>query len=226
MNENRSKQLERDGFALAWRLRFEGFADETKAEESRIEAALQKIMRTHPLYPWIQGQRGVGEGGVGRLLGCVGSLSNFDTVSKLWAYCGMAVRDGRAPKRAKGERSGWSPQARVICYQIGEAIVKGGTGHYRDLYDLKRKEYLDRPRVGPSGCPFGQEHRGMARALDAKTGWSRKTGAGRTVQCVKTDPETGVVSSAHVYAAAKRYAVKMLLKDLWIEWRRVRPTVA
>ena len=87
-----------------------------------------------------------------------------------------------------------------MCFLIGEAIVKVGKGGpYRVAYDAKYAEYLARPRTGPSECPFGQVH-----------------GTGKPVKC----PPTG-----HVHNAAMRYAVKCLLRDMWVEWRHVVPVV-
>lgn len=190
--------------------------------EQAVDRKLTQYIAQHPLAPFVARTAGLGAGGLGRLLAVTHSLDRFKSPAALWSYLGLAVREGRAPKRATGERARWSPRGRVVCYQIGDAIVKLGRGPYRELYDRKRAEYLARPRVGPSGCPFGQTHSGVARAHDPGTGWQRKTGDARIVQCIKTDAE-GNTTSAHVHAAAMRYAVKKLVLHLWVEWQRVRP---
>ena len=136
------------------------------------------------------------------------------------------------PRTAKRPLGGWgalatggtayAPQGRVVCFQIGEVLVKqnaqtivyqsgpqaGKTVHrtaspYRLLYDQKKAQYLsnsgDHVRRGESDCPFGQVHRNKN---------------GTIVGC----------GDKHAHNAAQRYAVKMLLKDLWVEWYRRRPT--
>ncbi len=144
------------------------------------------------------------------LLGVTGNIDRFPTVSKLWKYLGLHVVDGHAPKREKGVAwthtnctfahsltckpdcktdhhpscvpggigNAYAPQGRVVCHQIGEAIVKvGGDGPYRRAYDQK-KAYYEAER---------QE-------------WTQ----------------------ARRHNAAMRYAVKELVKALWIEWHTRR----
>ena len=65
-------------------------------------------------------------------------------MSKLWAYLGMHVDDGMAPHRHRGQRANWSAQGRVVCHQIGVAIVRVRRGRYRAAYDRKKAEYLAR----------------------------------------------------------------------------------
>jgi hypothetical protein len=162
------------------------------------------------MAPWIAEQRGIGLPGFARLLGVTGDISRFPTVSKLWKYLGLHVVDGRAPKREKGVPwthtdckfqhlltcpadcktdhhpncvpggvgTAYAPQGRVVCHQIGDAIVKmGGGGPYRRAYDEKKAYYeAERPD------------------------WTQ----------------------ARRHNAAARYAVKELVKNLWIEWHTRR----
>lgn len=217
---NHAGALERDGFEAGWVDAITAGADPIINLEHTLEKSLVALVRQHPMAGFIERDcPGLGLGGFGRLLGCTGTLDNFANVAKLWAFLGMHVVGGRAPRRVKGTRSNWSRQGRVVCHQIGDAIVKLGRGQYHAAYAKKRAEYLARPRLGPSGCPFGHEHRGDEKREDAK-GWKRKIGVDRVVQCVKTKDD-GAESSAHVHMASMRYAVKELLKDLWVEWRRL-----
>jgi hypothetical protein len=171
--------MQRDGLDGVWLAPAQTTADDLKTLEKAIDRQLVRLVKQHPLADWIVGQRGIGLPGFARLLGITGSLDRFATVSKLWAYLGMHVVDGAAPRRKKGEKANWSPQGRVLCHQIAESIVKAGHGPYRAAYDRKKGEYeSDRPD------------------------WTQ----------------------ARRHNAAMRYAVKTLLKELWIEWRRVMPT--
>jgi hypothetical protein len=119
----------------------------------------------------------------------------FATVSKMWAYLGMHVDgDGTAPQRRRGQQANWSAQGRVVCYQLAASIVRVRRGGYREAYDRKKAEYLARPRRGPSTCPFGQTH---------------------------TDRQRQVIACGlmHAHRAAMRYAIKLLLRDIWVAWR-------
>jgi hypothetical protein len=210
---------------------------EYESIERGIDRELTKLVRRHFMAPWIAEQRGIGLPGFARILGVTGPLDRFATVSKLWKYLGLHVTDGHAPRREKGVPwthsnctfshlrtckpdcttdhhpnctedgvgTAYAPQGRVVCRQLGESIVKVG-GPYRALYDAKRAEYLARERTGPSECVNGQTHR-------SKTG--------KVIRCVKQGDEGE--TSAHVYSMAVRYAVKCLIRDMWIEWRLRRP---
>jgi hypothetical protein len=75
---------------------------------------LQLKMRAHPLHPWLEAQRGVGEKQGARLLAAIGNpywntvTNKPRTVGQLWSYCGLAPvpvdHDGvRLPYTAIGE---------------------------------------------------------------------------------------------------------------------------
>jgi hypothetical protein len=83
-----------------------------------------------------------------------------------------------------------------MCHQLGVSIVRVRRGRYRKAYDRKKAEYLARPRLGPSACPFGQTH---------------STRKGEILTC-------GLM---HAHVAAMRYAVKLLLRDVWVAWRKL-----
>jgi hypothetical protein len=206
---NRVAALERDGLG--------DYAEPARAVvaqyeeiEKSIERVLVREAKRHFMADWISAQRGIGLPGFARLLGVTGNIDRFPTVSKLWKYLGLHVVDGHAPKRVKGESwthtdctfghlltckegcttdhhpncvpggigNAYAPQGRVVCHQLGEAIVKvGAGGPYRRAYDQKKAYYeSERPD------------------------WTQ----------------------ARRHNAAMRYAVKELVKNLWIEWHTRR----
>lgn len=206
---NRVSAMERDGLG--------DYAEPARAVvkqyeeiEKGIDRILSKEVKKHFMADWIADQRGIGLPGFARLLGVTGNIDRFPTVSKLWKYLGLHVVDGHAPKRVKGVPwthtncqgghlltckpecttdhhpnctpdgigTAYAPQGRVICHQIGEAIVKmGAGGPYRRAYDEKKTYYEgERPD------------------------WSQ----------------------ARRHNAAMRYAVKELVKNLWVIWHERR----
>ena len=116
--------------------------------------------------------------------------------------------EGKAPRRTKGQKLDYSPQGRTVCHQIADSIVKVGKGKYREFYDTKKADYMGRERTGESGCW-------------TLTGQVHKDKGGKVLACFKSngDGET----SGHAHNAAMRYAIKELLKDMWIEWRKRVP---
>ena len=184
------------GYPREWRAPLEAAVVALKKQEHAQRLHLLALVREHPLASWCRTAPGLGLAGLGMILASTGRLSRFANVAKLWAYLGMHVIGGRSPRRRAGAVANWSNRGRMTCFQLGEAIVKLKRGKYRLAYARKRAEYLGRSLVGPSGCPLGMHHRATS---------------GATAACISP-----AGTSAHVHAAAKRYAVKELLKDLWV----------
>jgi hypothetical protein len=179
---------------------------------------LQRTMRTHPLYPWIKEQRGIGDKTAARLLAAIGDPYWNDlydrprTVSELWQYAGHG--DPERSRRRKGQRVQYSPEAKMRLYLISEGCMKQldrtcpsdpdtgiakhaagcGCSVFRIVYDNRKTETLDRVhaapcvRCGPKGKP-----------AESGSPWSR----------------------AHRNADALRIVGKEILRDLWTEARKL-----
>ena len=57
---------------------------------------------------------GLGISSAASLITIIKDIERFSTVSKLWAYFGLDVRNGKAPKRKKGELANWSQRGRSL----------------------------------------------------------------------------------------------------------------
>lgn len=190
--------------------------DSIKALEHTATLNLQRLMRKHPLGPWVKAQRGVGDKQAARLLGVIGdpywhsAQDRPRTVSELWAYCGLHTLPARhstadaqgtsaggeyniAARRRKGQQSNWSDEAKKRAWLIATSCLKAG-GPYREVYDNRRAKTAQRAhavecvRCGPSGKP-----------AQPGTHWS----------------------PGHQHADALRITSKTILRDLWRESRRV-----
>jgi hypothetical protein len=167
-----------------------------KAAEHEAQLELIRVWRTHPLAPWAKSINGVGEKSIARLISHIGDPGERPNVAKLWAYCGLG---DPARKRFKGMTQAeafamGNPAAKKQCWLIGEAFVKTRNGPYRAVYDLAREQYAD--RVHATLCvrcgPAGKP------AVPGSP-WSLK----------------------HQHEAAKRKAVKVFLRDLWVASRHL-----
>lgn len=170
-------------------------------QRAEIDATknLQKTIADHPLFPWIEAQKGLGAKQTGRLLAAIGDPywnalhGRPRTIAELWSYCGYAVVGGLAPARRRGQKLTWSTTARMRMRMISESCMKSG-GPYREVYDQEKEFYSDAVheiacvRCGPAGNP----------AL----------------------PGTPL-SKNHIHARALRCVSKEILRDLWREARRV-----
>ena len=163
---------------------------------------LQRVMREHPLGPWVKSQAGIGEKQAARLLAAIGDPFWNDlherprTVSELWAFAGYAVHDGHAQARRKGQQANWSATAKMRTYLISKSCIKqtAEKSQFRRLYEKSRAKYADAvhthecKRCGPKGSP-------------AQPG--------------------SPLSLGHQDARATRRMSKAILKELWIESKRL-----
>ena len=70
-------------------------------------------------------------------------IKEFPTISKLWAFSGMHVVDGKAPKRKRGAKINWNPKMRVLCWKLGKSFVMVGD-FYKSLYRQFKEAYMQR----------------------------------------------------------------------------------
>ena len=168
--------------------------------EKQAVSNLELAMKNHPLGPWVKAQNGLGLKTVARLLSAIGDPYANElhgrprTVSELWAYCGFAVHDGKAQRRARGQKSNWSDTARMRTWNIVQPIIKNRNSPYRHLYD--------QVKVGLQGSVYDEHYEG--RKFQGKP-------------IVVGQP----LSAGHIHARAQRVVMKTILKDLWIESKRI-----
>jgi len=169
--------------------------DSLKAIEHEAELELKRIWRKHPLRAWANDYPGVGEKLIARLIAEIGDPGERPNPAKLWAYCGLGdpARKRKAGMTQEEAFKLGNPKAKKVCWLIGESFVKVNKGPGRECYDAARLKYAD--RVHEKVCvrcgPAGKP------ALPGSP-WSLK----------------------HQHEAAKRYAVKQFLKELWIASRQ------
>ena len=173
--------------------------DDLVSFEEDIVKELQKIMKEHPLGPWVKAQKGVGEKQAARLLAAIGDpywieAAEFEddegnvtvrqggprTVSQLWAYAGLHVGDdGASVRRRKGVQSNWKTEIKTRAYLVATSCIKHTSSPYRKVYDDRR-----------------------ARTAVTHPDWT----------------------PGHSHNDALRIVSKELLKDMWIEAKRLHET--
>ncbi|MFQ5405762.1 MAG: hypothetical protein ACE5DI_01240 [Candidatus Micrarchaeia archaeon] len=120
-----------------------------KALEAEIQKRFSPRISTHPVYVnYLSKFKGVGVLTSARLICFLGDCYNggneehekdrFPTVSKLWAYAGYSVDDGRAQRRKKGQKSNWNNRLKTLGFLIGDSFIKQRS-KYREIYDAERK---------------------------------------------------------------------------------------
>jgi hypothetical protein len=188
-------------------------ADGLEALERGAVLALQRRLRTHPLGAWVRSVVGVGEKTAARLLGAIGDPywnplhDRPRLVSELWAYCGLHGPHGR---KRKGVAANWNQDAKVRAYLVAEACIrwdgqpdKNGRPRaispYRAAYNAARSRYVD--KVHTEAC-------------------ARCGPAGKPAQ------PGSPWSDGHRHGAAMRLVMKALLRDLWLEAKKVHEVAA
>lgn len=196
--------------------------------EHGAELELKRALRKHPLGPWIKATVGIGEKQGGRLLAAIGDPATRRTVSQLWAYCGYHVLSaghsenghqknlaggdpssnpgqqgigthlghaGVAPTRKRGQKANWNSDAKMRAFLVAESCMKKRHSPYRIVYDNGRAKYAD--ALHPTECK--------------RCGPAGKPAAAGSP-----------LSDGHKHARALRLVAKAVLRDLWIEARRVQ----
>ena len=127
------------------------------------------------------------------LIPVIRSIGAFDTVSKYWAWWGLNVQDGKAPKRARGSTITWNAKLRTLAWKIGKQFVLQG--------DVYRKTYaMYKARLTAERMPLGN--------------------CSEYEECLsKMKKRSKPACKGHIDAMARRYAVKMFLSHLWEQWR-------
>jgi len=209
---NRIDRFEEYGFQEPQTINAKAAVAGLEQIEHTIDLELRSLVRQHPLAPWIKEQVGIGLDGFARLLGVTGPLDRFPTVSKLWKYLGLHVTpQGTAPKRRKGEA--WS---HTDCRFNHLRTCKPGckTDHHPNCVP---------GGVGTAYAPHGRTLCYLLGESIVKAGKGPYRAAydEKKAYYEQNRPDWPQIRR---HRAAMRYAVKMLIKELWLEWRAVLGT--
>ena len=245
-NENRLRQLTRDetdvdgeerGFGLTLDhpdvKRLAALVEALAKAEHDAELQLNRLMRKHPLGPWVKQARGVGEKQGARLLAAIGDPYWNDlhdrprTVSELWAYCGYHVlRTGQATLDAQCAHAGSGPAGGnpdhsgrdVHTSGVGVAASRARGQKANWSADAKMRAHLVAVSIVKAGGPYREVYDdGRAKYADTlHPADCRRCGpAGKPA--LAGSPR----SAGHQHAMALRLVAKAVLRDLWREAKRL-----
>lgn len=125
-----------------------------------------------PIWDWVTGVRGLGQGGLAaQLLAQIDDIGKFDTISKLWRFCGWAVIDGKIDRCKKGEKAPYNRRLKSICWLIADQFIKQQTPIYVDVYyaEKERQHHLHPEKIKVDGKWLYNDghlhHRAMRKAI-------------------------------------------------------------
>lgn len=248
-NENRLRQLTRieadaDGKERGFGLpldhpdvaRLAALVDALVKAEHNAQLNLERMMRRHPLGPWVKATRGVGEKQAARLLAAIGdpywnTLHNRPrTVSELWAYAGYHVlRTGQGAADSQTRNAGSGSTGGNLDQRSGEpqrasvgvaaTRVRGQRANWSAT--AKMRAHLVAVSIVKAGGPYREVY-DAARA--------KYEDAVHHVECRRCGPSGepaqpgSPLSAGHQHARALRAVAKAVLRDLWREAKRLHET--
>lgn len=192
------------------------------------EKQLIRAVKTLPIYTWAKGVSGLGEPSLAGIIGeCSGlnvetnewwTVGQMKSVSAMWKRLGLAVmggvRQGDATAgltKADWVEHGYVKTRRSVIWNVGECVVKAQW----------RKENT----VHAYGKFYGEE-KARLQALNESGEYAEQ--AVRIVERMKkagskplAENLAGRLTPGHINNRAKRHMTKRLIRDLWIEWRRL-----
>jgi len=152
---------------------------------------------TGPVWDWMTSIKGLGVGGeAAKLLAQIDDAGKFDTVSKLWRFCGYAVIDGHREYNTSGEKSHYNRRIKGICYCIADQFIRQQTPVYVEIYYSEKERQR---RIHPEkmcktcGCAWDD--------------------------CTQRNTHKSIYSDGHIHAMAIRKMIKIFLQHLWVVWR-------
>lgn len=122
-------------------------------------------------------------------------------VRSIWHYAGLHVKEGRSPRKQKGQRVDWDPVARTCVLQpdgIADHIIKHRVPKYRDIYDTQ-KERLTRERGADT-----------ASAIEVSPGLAEELAVSERLDGLRP---------VQIHELARKIAAKAFVGDLLIEWK-------
>lgn len=245
-NENRLRQLTRtetdaDGEERGFGLtedhpdvaRLAALVDALGKAEHQATLNLQRIMRRHPLGPWVKATAGVGEKQAARLLASIGDPywntlhDRPRTVSELWAYTGYHVLPARHDDNATqsavagGSKTGHPDQggteAQVADVGVAPKRQRGARANWSSAAKMRAyliAESCIKQRTSPFRPVYDDARAKYADAVHAVP-------CHRCGPSGKPAPSGSPLSDGHKHARAMRAVSKALLKALWLEARRI-----
>jgi hypothetical protein len=204
--EMRKRHLLRISSAERGKSNFDAQFEKDMIESTAMDGVIKnfkKMMTTEgklvPIWPWLIGIRGMGEGGLAaQLIAQIDDIQKFDTVASLWRFAGFAVFDGKAEKNQKGEKSHFNRRLKGVCFNIADQFIKQQTPGYIEIY------YAEKERQRGLNPDI------LCRTCGVK--WE---------DCPDKKKHIKIFTDAHIHNRAWRKMVKEFLKDLWLEWNRM-----
>jgi len=114
--------------------------------EIEYENHLKPLIDKEPIWnQWLIYVKGISTRNSCRLLRYFGYCERFDTVSKLWAYSGLGLKDGKSVGRKKGEQLPYNLKIKTgMLGVLGDCLIKSNGKYKKLIYDVYKKRIQER----------------------------------------------------------------------------------
>jgi len=119
---------------------YQDMIEQLKDMEKGLIKEAKQVLKHHPAWKWGKNVKGLGPTLAAQLFGYIGDIGRFETVSRLWRYCGLGVTDGQADRMRKGQKARYNPRIKALMHNIGASFLKTNSP-YRKIYDDKKRYY-------------------------------------------------------------------------------------
>lgn len=176
--------------------------------EKKQDKLIKNIVQSHPVWTdWLSHVNGVSVHLAGLIIGGFASafkegegIEHFKTVGQAWAFAGLDVKDGKAPKREPGQPSSFNTTLRsILLGRVADSLIYQ-KGKYYKLYQRAKDEYY---------AKFLSEG---YKIVSAKELPEDKRGK-------KYEPP-GVISKIHLERMARRKMIKIFVSHLMEVWKK------
>jgi hypothetical protein len=178
-------------------------------DEKKMHARIVQGVQSHPVYTrWLIYVKGIGPTLAAQVIGGFESAldpgeilgTHFKTVSQMWAYAGLNVENGKAPRRVKGKKLTYNSQLRsVLLGRVFPVLMQKGS-QYKRIYEEEKVRLYRR---------FEREGFKIVPASKLPT---REDGT-------PYEPP-GVISVGHIHNMARRKTMKVFVAHFWEEVRK------
>jgi hypothetical protein len=184
--------------------------------ERDTEKAMVKLARKLPAYEWAKSVRGFGDLSFARIIAETGDLSLYANPGKVWKRMGVAPGQRKMRDAEKAKEAGYSPRRRSVLFVAFEPVIRAQSAPKESGGQLAHDDHgmiaAGANGAGQLACDAHMTVAGPYRRLyDAKKAEYLARGEAGEKEWTRL----------HADRAAKRYASKRLLRDLWSAWRVV-----
>lgn len=209
--DGEQQNVEQRTFRLEDLEMFKKIADDAKEKEVECEKNLKRVLKRFPIWTeYLEGIKGVGTIAAGWIIGEF-DIEKATTVSKMWQFAGLN------PGLVKGKKRVDHEDGKVEFVETGEMIRgdKLTPGHVSPFNQNLRTALVG---VLADGFIKQQNYYAMEFYYPYKARLEQEE---NIVMHVGKEKQWKDVNKGHRDRAAKRYMIKMFLKDLYVAWRTI-----